>query len=304
MNHYKYHTLDVFTRQPYGGNPLAVLPDARGLDAAAMQTITREFNLSETVFVLPAESPGHTFRLRIFTPGMEVAFAGHPTVGTAILLAQIGMVPMAGEETRIVFEEGVGPVAVRIQAGADGLTARLTAAMAPEYGPEPPPAADLAALISLTESDLLGGEWRPEAATCGLPFVFIPVRDRAALARTRLNRVVWERILADFWAPQVFIFSLDPELPGSAVRARMYAPALGIVEDPATGAAASALGGYLGKRLPEAEGEFRWIVEQGFEMGRPSLLDVYAEKSGGEVRRVHVGGAAVQIAEGVLRAPD
>lgn len=304
MNLYKYYTLDVFTTQPYGGNPLAVLTDAAGLDAQAMQAITREFNLSETVFVFPPEAPGNTRRLRIFTPGREVAFAGHPTVGTAILLAQIGAVPLAGEETRIVFEEGVGPVPVSIYSGSNGITARLTAAMAPEFGPQLPSNADLARLISLSESDLLGEVWAPEAVTCGMPFIFIPVRDRAALARTRINLNLWERLLKDFWAPQVFIFSLDPELPGSSIRARMYAPGLGIVEDPATGAAASALGGYLGRRQAEEDGEFQWIVEQGFEMGRPSLLEITAEKTGGEVRRVHVGGAAVQISEGMIRAPD
>lgn len=317
MTPYRFHTLDVFTDRPFSGNPLAVFTDAQGLDTATMQAIAREFNLSETVFVFPPESPANTRRLRIFTPGAEMPFAGHPTIGAAFLLAKIGAVPLAGRETRIVLEENVGPVPVLIKAdtivaGAtqdddeeDGgpVSARLTAAMAPQFGPEAPTKEALAEMLSLRPDDLLDDEYAPQAVTCGAPFLFVPVRDRDALRRSRLMYSAWERTLASYWAPQVFLLCFDPELPGSHLRARMYAPGLGVPEDPATGAAASALGGYLGVRQPAEDGEFTWIVEQGFEMGRPSILEVCAEKLDGVVTRVHVGGAAVLVSEGVMEVP-
>jgi trans-2,3-dihydro-3-hydroxyanthranilate isomerase len=280
-----------------------------------MQAIAREFNLSETVFVFPPESPANTRRLRIFTPAAEMPFAGHPTVGTAFLLAKIGAVPLAGRETRIVLEENVGLVPVLIKAdtivsgaskddddevGGGPISARLTAAMAPQFGPKPPSKEALAEMLSLRPEDILEGEYSAQAVSCGAPFLFVPVRDRDALRRSRLVFSAWERTLAGYWAPQVFLLCFDPELPGSHLRARMYAPSLGVPEDPATGAAASALGGYLGVRQPAEDGEFTWIVEQGFEMGRPSILEVTAEKLDGAVIRVHVGGAAVLVSEGVM----
>lgn len=302
MSAYKFYTLDVFTSQRFGGNPLAVFPNAVGLDDVTMQAVAREFNLSETVFIFPPDALAHTCRLRIFTPGAEVPFAGHPTVGTALLLAKTGAVPLAGEETRIVFQEKVGPVPVLIRAenGAP-VTARLTAAMAPQSGPPAPERSAIAAMLSLESDDILTGTFDPQFVTAGMRFLFIPVKDRAALGRTRLKHDSWERLLKNAWAPQVFVLCFDPELPGSYLRARMFAPALGIIEDPATGAAASALGGYLGWREAAEDGEFRWIVEQGFEMGRPSILEVSAEKSGGTVQAVHVGGSAVMVSEGYFQ---
>jgi trans-2,3-dihydro-3-hydroxyanthranilate isomerase len=301
----RFHTLDVFTDRVFGGNPLAVFPDGRGVGGETMQRIARELNLSETVFVLPPDDPAHTRRLRIFTPAAELPFAGHPTVGTAFLLAALGEVPLAGEETGIVFEEGVGPVPVRIRA-RDGrpVFAELTAARLPERGPPPPPRGALAALLGLAEDDLLDGEWAAEGVSCGVPFLFVPLRDRAALGRARVEPARWEALLAGWWAPHLYVLALDPELPGSDVRARMFAPAMGIAEDPATGGAASALAGYLAWRSPRRDGTLRWTVEQGFEMGRPSILRVEADVRGGEVAAVRVGGASVLVAEGVMRLPD
>ncbi len=300
-----YHTLDVFTDRVFGGNPLAVFPDARGIAPERMQRIARELNLSETVFVLPPEDPGHTRRLRIFTPAAELPFAGHPTVGTAFLLASLGQVPLEGDETAIVFEEGVGPVPVRIFArGGEPVGAQLTAAKLPEHGPPPPPRGELAAVLGLAEDDLPDGEWAPGGVSCGVPFLYVPVRDRAALGRARVDLARWEATLAGWWAPHLFVFSRDPELPGSDVRARMFAPSMGIAEDPATGGAAVALAGYLAARSPQREGTLRWTVEQGWEMGRPSILRVEADVRGGEVTAVRVGGGAVRVAEGRMRIPD
>ncbi len=299
MTRYAFYTADVFTSRRFGGNPLAVVPDARGLDAAMMQTITREFNYSESVFVLPPDDPTHTRRLRIFTPGAELPFAGHPTVGTGFILAAIGEIPLQGAQTSIIFEEGVGPVPVTIRA-ENGIPvfSQLSAALMPQFGPTPPSSASLAAVLGLEPADFLENEYAPQAVSCGVPFLFIPVRSRAVLARTRFNRQLWEDLLASFWAPEMFVFAFDPELPGSDIRARMFAPAMGILEDPATGAAATALAGYLARRSPQTGGTLRWVVEQGFEMGRPSLLEVEADLQAGQVSAIRVGGASVLISQG------
>jgi trans-2,3-dihydro-3-hydroxyanthranilate isomerase len=304
MSEYTYYTADVFTDRVFGGNPLAVLPDARGLDAASMQLIAREFNFSESVFVLPPDDAAHTRRLRIFTPGGELPFAGHPTVGTAFILASSGALDLTGNLTRIVFEEGVGPVPVAIRA-RDGVPyyTQLSAAKMPEFGPEPPPVAEIARAFSLNPGDFLGGEYAPQAVSCGVPFLFAPLANRAALARIRLDRAAWERSLSGFWAPEVFLFSFETERPSSDLHARMFAPRLGVPEDPATGAAATALAGYLSRRDRSPAAKLSWVVEQGFEMGRPSLLEVEAERQGGKVTAIRVGGASVMVSRGILSLP-
>lgn len=301
--HYRYLTADVFTDRPFGGNPLAVFPDARGISPQRMQQVARELNLSETVFVLPPEDPGHTRRLRIFTPGVELPFAGHPTVGTALILAWVGEIPLAGEETRIVFEEGVGPVPVAIRA-AEGkaVFAQLSAAQLPEFGPSPA-IPDLAEMLSLDSGDIVTGDEAPQAVSCGVAFLYIPLRDRDALRRARLRLDRWESLLASSWAPSVYVFTRDHELPETDFRVRMFAPAMGVPEDPATGAAAAAFGGYLGSRS-SGDCTLRWVLEQGFEMGRPSLLHLEVDKSGGEITAVRVGGGAVLVSEGAMEIPD
>jgi trans-2,3-dihydro-3-hydroxyanthranilate isomerase len=299
---YRYILADVFTETIFGGNQLAVLPDARGLTAERMQAITREFNLSETVFVLPPEDPGNTRRLRIFTPGFEVPFAGHPTVGTAYVLAAIGDVPLAGATTRIVFEEGVGAVRVAIQArGGRPVAAQLTAAQLPSAGPEPPAAEELARVLGLGPSEILadGGD-RPAAYSAGVPFLFVPLRDQAAVDRARIDAAAWQRSLAQSWAPHVYVFAYQQSEGGGRVYSRMFAPAMNIPEDPATGAAAAALAGYLGRR-DMAPGTRHWSIAQGVAMGRPSTIAVEFDNTGGAIAEVRVGGAAVLLGEGVLR---
>lgn len=301
---FRYYTADVFTNRPFGGNQLAVFPDARGLDTPRMQEIAREFNYSETTFVLPADRTGHTRRVRIFTPGAELPFAGHPTVGTAHVLAAIGEIPLTGSETRIVFEEGVGPVPVTIRAdGGQPVFAQLTVARLPETGPPPPSGERLAAMLSLDAGDLVGADMPPEAVSCGVPYLFIPVASRDAVVRSRIRIDLWEQTLRDYWCPDVYVFAFDPELEGSDIHARMYAPSLGISEDPATGSAAVGLGGYLASRNPRHDGTLRWIVEQGFEMGRPSIMEVEVDKTKGAVTAVRVGGESVLVCEGQMEVP-
>lgn len=298
---YRFLTADVFTGARFGGNQLAVFPDGRGLSDPQMQQIAQEFNLSETVFVLPPENSAHTRRLRIFTPARELPFAGHPTVGAAYVLAAIGEIALTGDRTAIIFEEGVGPVPVTIAAHTGRpVSATLTTAVLPSFGPPPPEDGALAAMLGLDVGDIVTGDYAAQGASCGVPFLFVTVHDRAALARARLRRDRWEETLANWWANQIYLIAFDPELAGSHLRARMFAPAMGIVEDPATGAAAAALAGYLGVRDATQTGTVRWVVEQGFEMGRPSLLEVEADKTGGAITAVRVGGASVLVSEGVM----
>lgn len=302
MLHPRYLTCDVFTDHLFGGNQLAVFPDASEIPPELMPRIAREFNYSETTFVLPPSDPKHTRRVRIFTPGGELAFAGHPTVGTAHVLATIGAVELTGNETHIVLEEGVGPVPVTIRA-TDGKPtfAQLTVAKLPEVGPPPPSPGRLAAMLSLKTDDLVGSDMPAEAVSCGTPFLFVPLRDRAAVARARARVDLLGETLGDYWTQMVMVFALEGELPGSDIRARMFAPTIGVPEDPATGSAAVGLGGYLAARDPRFDAKLRWVVEQGFEMGRPSILQVEVEKQAGKITAVRVGGQSVVVCEGRMQ---
>lgn len=302
---YRFHTADVFTDRIFGGNPLAVFPNAEGLDAVQMQQIAAEFNLSETAFVLPPRHAGHHCRLRIFTPAAELPFAGHPTVGTAIVLASIGAIELDDEGAKVIFEEGAGPVVVSIRAPAGATPyAELTAPQPPEFRAAVTARADLARLLSLDEGDLLDAPYQPQAVSCGVPLLFIGLVDRAALARIRFDTAVWNEVVADTWAPGVYCFTFDPEGEKSQIRSRMFAPAMGIPEDPATGGAAAPLAGYLAVRDAITDGTLRWVIEQGFEMGRPSILVAEADKSAGEITALRVGGAAVIVSSGEMTIPD
>lgn len=300
----KYHTLDVFTDRVFGGNPLAVFPDADGIPPALMQRIARELNLSETVFVLwDAPRAEADCRVRIFTPASELPFAGHPTIGTAFLLAALGRLPAEDGAARVVLGEGVGPVPVEVRT-EDGrpVFAMLSAARMPEPGPPPPPPTHVAEVLSLGAEDLGGGVGTAFASS-GVPWLFVSVRDRAALARARVDVGAWERHLAGAWAPHVYVVTEDAD-GGADLRARMFAPAMGITEDPATGAAVTALARLLAARDGAEDGTRRWVIEQGVEMGRPSRLHVEADVRGGELSAVRVGGAAVLVSEGEMTLPD
>lgn len=297
----RYLTCDVFTDRRFGGNQLAVFPDARDIDPALMPSIAREFNYSETTFVLPPDDPKHTRRVRIFTPGGELRFAGHPTVGTAHVLAATGAIALTGDESRIVLEEGVGPVPVTIRAEGNRPTfAQLSVAQLPEVGPPPPAPDRLAAMLSLGTHDLAGDAAPPEGVSCGTPFLFVPLRDRAAVAHVRVRADAWDQTLDGYWTDKVMVFAMGGERPGSDVRARMFAPGIGVPEDPATGSAVVGLGGYLASRDPRRDGTLRWRVEQGFEMGRPSILDLEVDKRAGAITAVRVGGTTVLVCEGTI----
>lgn len=303
-----FHTLDVFTEHTFGGNPLGVFPDAAHLPTELMQRIALEMNLSESVFLGPPETATGTARVRIFTPGVEVPFAGHPTVGTAIFLANAMRddgVWAGADETRLVLEENVGPVPVDVRF-EDGraVFARFTTAMLPEHRPTPYSCAELAAMVGLDEADVGSGGLGPEMVSCGLAYHVVPVASIDAIRRAVLDLSLWRSMLGDSWAHHVYLVCMHAEGDGVDVRVRMFAPGSGVPEDPATGSAAAALGGYLSRIDGREEGSLAWTVEQGLEMGRPSLLYVEADRTAGATSAVRVGGSAVAVSHGTMTLPD
>jgi trans-2,3-dihydro-3-hydroxyanthranilate isomerase len=302
---YDFYTADVFTDHLHGGNPLAVVPKAEGLSDEQMQAITREFNYSETVFVFPPTESCNTRRVRIFTPGAELPFAGHPTVGCAFVLASIGEIPLNGAETRIVLEEGVGPVPVSIRSeGGKPVFAQLTSAKLPEIREPPPRPEILCEILSLEPSHIVADDMiEPEAVSCGVPYLFIPIKKPEMLSWARVDIPKWEQSLRGYWAPEMFVFSTDDWtniFEGGHIRARMFAPGLGIGEDPATGSACAALAGFLALRADTRDGTLRWIVDQGVEMGRPSRLELEVDVKRGQLAAIRVGGCSVLVSSGTL----
>jgi len=300
MKH-EFVTVDVFTSVPFGGNPLAVVFGAETLSGVQMQSIAREFNLSETVFVLPAETAQGTARVRIFTPAVELPFAGHPTVGAAHVLAGRGAVDPTQAQSTIVLEEGLGPVAVKVECAGGAVTnCQLTAGQLPEWGAPLPERASLAAVLGLEADAIRDDELSPVAVSTGFPFVYVPLVDRAAVARAALHRQRWEENLAGAWADNIFLYALDGK--ETDVHARMFGPSVGVSEDPATGSAASGLAAVLAASAPTADGTLRWSVAQGIEMGRPSRMDIEADKVSGAITAVRVGGTTVPISAGTIDA--
>ncbi|MBS0421500.1 MAG: PhzF family phenazine biosynthesis protein [Proteobacteria bacterium] len=295
-------TVDVFTEQRFGGNPLAVFVDAPELPDELMQSIAREFNLSETVFIVKPRDSRAKRRLRIFTTARELPFAGHPTIGAAQVLVEQGLAGVTGDMGSFLFEEGVGLVPINVRRQRNGAWfVQLTTAKLPQEGPAAPPIAELAKWLNVAESDILQQGDFPQFYSCGVPFLFVPLRDRGVLSRISVDPTIGRRIRAAAGAAEVFAFSYDPEREGSDIRARMFAEGLGVAEDPATGSAAAALAGYLGPRAGKEQGTLQWTIEQGFEMGRPSIIHLEADMANGAVAAVRVGGTAVRVSDGVLR---
>jgi trans-2,3-dihydro-3-hydroxyanthranilate isomerase len=296
-----YFTLDVFTDQRFGGNPLAVILDARGLTSEQMLQVTREFNYSESTFVLPAEREDTTRRVRIFTPGGEVPFAGHPTIGTAIALVFSGDAPSDGDEVQVVLGENVGPVPVTVRL-RDGVPvwAQLSTARMPSEEP-PMERSVAAALLGLSIDDLMAGaQYAPAVTSCGLPFLLVPLATRDAVSRAKVQEEVFARTMRGTACAMIMTFAMIDDVPGVDVHARVFCPDDGVPEDPATGSATAALGGYLAARTPRT-GTLRWVSQQGIEMGRPSRLEIEVDKSGDGITAVRVGGSAVLMSEGRLR---
>jgi trans-2,3-dihydro-3-hydroxyanthranilate isomerase len=288
---HRFFIADVFTDRPFTGNQLAVFPDGQGISDRAMQAIAREFNFAETTFVLAPNDAKHAARVRIFTPKTELPFAGHPTVGTAAVLARMRRVYVPAT---IVLEEGVGLVPVELALRGEDIYAHLISERPIEV-PAAQPAKDAAAAALSLDPSAVVETW---FASGGVRFCFVRLADRTAVDRAALDRAAWSKHFANAWSSNLYFFAGDQEL-----YVRMFAPALGIEEDPATGSGAVALAGVLASRLPAPEGSFTWRIDQGVAMGRPSKLEASAEKRGGRIVRIKVGGATVITGEGTMSVP-
>ncbi|MFL6520356.1 MAG: PhzF family phenazine biosynthesis protein [Chthoniobacterales bacterium] len=303
MNKRSYHLVDVFTDRAFGGNPLAVFLDGRGLSDALMQAIAKEFNLSETTFVFPPENPSNDFRLRIFTPAEELPMAGHPTVGTTFVLTRAGLVRPDRERTKITLEERVGPIPVAID-WENGKPSFIEMQQPlPKFGPSVDDRAGIAEMLSL-ETEAILADLPIQVVSCGVPFLFVPVKTLEAMRRIRFRRGVEERLKLP--EQNIFVFTTETEFEGSAVHSRMFSPSLGVQEDAATGGATGPLGCYLVRHrvLPSNDDELRCVSEQGVEMGRPSFLHIRIKHSGGEITGVYVGGTCWYMGSGQLELPE
>ena len=299
----RYAIYDVFTDTRLAGNPLAVVFDADGLDDGAMQRIAGEFNLSETVFVKTPDNPAHTARLRIFTPGRELPFAGHPTVGAAIAIAEAGEGDAGPSDQVSVLEENVGPVrcAVRLGAGRAAFaefdlprkSARLDATFDRQA---------LADAFSLKPGQIGFENHAPSLWSAGVAFVMIPVHDLAAAAAVDFDPALWERCapFAEGRLSSAYLYCRGGVNHNAKFHARMFAPDMGIAEDPATGAAVAALSGAIHFFDKLVDGHHPLLIEQGVEMGRPSLIHLHLDVSGGAIAAARIGGEAVRIASGTL----
>ncbi|MEU6072994.1 PhzF family phenazine biosynthesis protein [Micromonospora sp. NPDC047074] len=285
MSTLAYEIVDVFTDRPFAGNPLAVVFGAEGLAAEQMQALAVEFNLSETVFVLPPTQVGATYRARIFTPAAELPFAGHPSVGAAVTASRRGMFGVG----QVTQECGAGVLPIEVTATGATLTGGV-ATLGPELDPEP-----LLEVAGLTAGDHAGPA--PRVAGCGLEFPYLPIRPDA-LARARVNAAAAER----YGIEHVSVFSWDAD--AQTAYARVFVPGLGVPEDPATGSAALGLGVWLvASGLLPADGRAGYTVHQGVEMGRPSLLACTVTAAGGQAVGATVTGQVVPIARGEIAVP-
>jgi trans-2,3-dihydro-3-hydroxyanthranilate isomerase len=298
-----FHTLDVFTDRRFAGNPLAVVHGADALDTAAMQSITREFNLSETVFVLKPDNPTHSAKIRIFTPAAELPFAGHPTVGTAVLLAELRAGVLTGDmDSIVVLEEKIGTVRVGVRLRKDlPAFAEFDAPKLPvEAGPAPD-AALLAPAVGLEPSEIGFANHRPTHYSAGVPFTFLPVASLAVLARAEINAARWAQAFGNSRSGKLSIYCRETIASSSAFHVRVFAPAAGVAEDPATGSAAAAFAGVVHRFDGLRDGSHRQVIEQGFEMGRPSHIALGMEVDGGKLTTVRIGGSAVRVTAGKLQ---
>jgi trans-2,3-dihydro-3-hydroxyanthranilate isomerase len=295
----RYVTVDAFTEKPFGGNPLAVVLDAEGLDSPAMQAIAREFNYSETTFVLPPDDAKHSAHVRIFTPGSELPFAGHPNVGTAYALARIGKMFGREVEDTMIFEEKAGLVPLRVlREGGEPVGAQLTAPQKLQRGRTMQPAR-VAACLGLAEADIVRHPHAPMVASVGLKFVIAELASRAVLRRARPDAAAFARHLPVDDSSAMLIY-VRAEGSDCDIHARMFSPLEGITEDPATGSANAALAALLADLEAERDATFQLRIAQGEDMGRPSLLLTEVEKAAGEVSTVRIGGRCVAMMEGVL----
>jgi trans-2,3-dihydro-3-hydroxyanthranilate isomerase len=301
----EFHTLDVFTDKRFAGNPLAVVLGADALTPEQMQTIAREFNLSETVFVQKPEGPTHSAKVRIFTPANELPFAGHPTIGTAVLLAELrlGGTSTGNNEALVVLEEQIGQVrvGVKFRAGKAPFAEFDAPKLPEELGPLPANE-KLAAALGLIPSEIGFENHRPSIWSAGVPFAFIPVATMAAIRKASVRQPHFDGAFTAGLPRGAVLYCRETAHTTSSFHVRMFAPAMGVVEDPATGGAAAAFAGIVKSFDALPDGQHRRVIEQGFEMGRPSLINLAVDVQRGKITTVRIGGHAVRVSEGKLIA--
>jgi trans-2,3-dihydro-3-hydroxyanthranilate isomerase len=301
----RYTILNVFTGEREGGNPLAVVDDALGLDAEAMQAIAREFNLSETVFLLPPQGPAHTAAMRIFTPEVELPFAGHPTVGTAIHLARTRVWKQMGEEcdALVVLEAPAGVLRVGVKPGNGGAPfAQFDAPFLPKDAGDAAPQDRLGQALGLSPHEIGFENHRPCRFSAGVTFTFIPVDGLEAIGRAQIVEQYWQDAFGTDPRTAAYLYCRDTVRHKAAFHARVFAPSLGMPEDPATGSAAVALAGVIHRFDELPEGLYEGMIEQGLEMGMPSEVFLEFEVENRHIRVVRIGGHAVVTKEGTLAA--
>jgi trans-2,3-dihydro-3-hydroxyanthranilate isomerase len=299
----QYVHLDVFTNQPFTGIQLAVFLDAAGIDEQRMQRIANEMAFPETAFVLPPEAAGTDVRVRIFTPSLELPMAGSPTVGTTFALAGAGRLRAGADKA--VLGLGIGPTTVGLEWGPSALRFAWMTQPLPTFGPIVTDTVAVAAAIGVQPCDLAGGNLPVQVASSGVPFLYVPLNSRplvdsASLERTRLCALLRAMDLEEL---PVFVFSPEPADDDATVYSRMFAPVLGIPEDPATGGASGPLGAYLLQHnAVSADTASRLVSLQGVRMGRPSRIHIALSIRAGVLEEVRVGGEAVVLGTGTVRA--
>ena len=303
MRGLQYVHLNVFANQPFTGNQLAVFLDAEGIDERRMQRIANEMAFPETTFVFPPEVSGTDARVRIFTPSRELPMAGHPTIGTTFALAGSGRLHASADKT--VLGLGIGPTTVGLEWGQRGLRFAWMTQPIPTFGPIVADTVAVAAVLGVQPCDLAGGNFPVQVASCGIPFLYVALNSRtavdtASVERTRLCTLLRAANLEEL---PVFVFSPEPADDDATVYSRMFAPVMGIPEDPATGAASGPLGAYLLRyKAVSAETASRLVSLQGVRMGRPSRIHIGLSSRAGVLEEVRVGGEAVVVGEGTVRA--
>jgi trans-2,3-dihydro-3-hydroxyanthranilate isomerase len=298
----QFHTLDVFTDRRFSGNPLAVVRDADGLDSPKMQAIARELNLSETVFLFKPQNPAHSARMRIFTPEREVPFAGHPTLGTAILLAGLRTPLVNGEsDVIIVLEQAIGTVrvGVRLRAGHAPF-AEFDAPRMPEKSGTPAARDRLADALGLLPREIGFENHTALCLSAGNSFAFVPVTSLEAIAKARVSAPHWAATFPAGSIIGVYLYTRECVHNGSSFHARMFAPQLGVAEDPATGSAAVCLASVVHGFDGLTDGTHKRVIEQGLEMGRPSSIVLTLVVQNGRLETVRIGGNAVQVVQGSI----
>ena len=297
----EFYTLDVFTDRRFGGNPLAVVLGADALSTEQMQTVCREFNLSETIFVMKPADAANTARVRIFFPGGEMPFAGHPTVGCAVLLAEMKYKPGCSFETMIRLEEEAGLVPVKVSRIGDLPQAQFTAPVVPfAVDMALPPLHEIARAVNLSPDDIGFENHAPNLLEGGPRFFHVPVKSRMALKTAAVREPHWSKLIEPLGTDGIYLYTRGGDSPKTNFRARMFAPTGGIPEDPATGSATALLAVQLLKAEALKDGTHKWQLGQGHEMGRPSDLSLEADVKEGKLTAVRVGGQAVRVMQGTL----